>query len=87
MIILEIDGKDVECDIIGVFSVEDKEYIGVMPVDDEAERELLIFAYTETDEYTEVSDIEDDKEYDLAYDTLTRLLENSEIEEDEEDLL
>jgi uncharacterized protein YrzB (UPF0473 family) len=56
------DGQEVECEIMGVFEFEGKEYIALIP-DDESD-DVYIYGYKETnDEEFELIDIEDDEEF------------------------
>ena len=56
------DGVEVECEILGVFDVEGKEYIALIPNDDTDD--VYIYGYKEIgeDEF-ELVDIEDDAEF------------------------
>ena len=73
------DGKDVESEIIGIFDVEDKEYIVVAPNDDSDD--VYIYKYIEiNDEEFELDDITDDEEFEKAAAEFDRLME----QEDEE---
>jgi uncharacterized protein YrzB (UPF0473 family) len=56
------DGEDVECEIMGVFDVEGKEYIALIPLD--GSDDVYIYGYSETgeDEF-ELVDIDDDQEF------------------------
>ncbi|MBR5229383.1 MAG: DUF1292 domain-containing protein [Firmicutes bacterium] len=56
------DGVEVECEIMGVFDFEGKEYIALIP-DDESD-DVYIYGYKEVgeDEF-ELIDIEDDAEF------------------------
>ena len=56
------DDSEVECEIMGVFDYEGKEYIALIPHDDTDD--VYIYGYKETgdDEY-ELIDIEDDEEF------------------------
>ncbi len=60
MILTLDDGTEMECNVIGIFEVGDKEYIALLPIDDET---VLIYQYEETEENVELSLIEDDEEY------------------------
>ena len=59
------DGGEVECEIMGVFDYEGKEYIALIPHDDSDD--VYIYGYKETgeDEF-ELVDIEDDAEFEKA---------------------
>lgn len=55
------DDKEVDCYVLGIFDVKEKEYIALVPEDSE---DVLIYRYTETeDEGIELDNIEDDDEY------------------------
>lgn len=56
------DGVEVECEIMGVFDFEGKEYIALIPNDDTDD--VYIYGYKEAgeDEF-ELIDIEDDAEF------------------------
>ena len=57
------DGVEIECEIMGVFEVEGKEYIALIPDDDTDDVYLYGFKELEDDEF-ELIDIEDDDEFD-----------------------
>ncbi|NLY82658.1 MAG: DUF1292 domain-containing protein [Clostridiales bacterium] len=59
------DGIEEECEIMGVFEVEDKEYVAVAP--DNGTDDVYIYRYKEVDEDSfEIIDIEDDAEFEKA---------------------
>lgn len=67
------DGAEVECEIMGLFDYEGKEYIALIPDDDSDD--VYIYGYKETgeDEF-ELVDIEDDAEFEkivAEFDKLT----------------
>ncbi len=56
------DGVEVECEIMGVFEYNGKEYIALIP-DDESD-DVYIYGYKEVaEEEFELVDIEDDEEF------------------------
>lgn len=59
------DGGEVECEIMGVFAVDGKEYIALLPIDESDD--VYIYGYKEVgeDEF-ELIDIEDDDEFEKA---------------------
>jgi uncharacterized protein YrzB (UPF0473 family) len=59
------DGEEVECEIMGVFDVEGKEYIALIPID--GTDDIYIYGYKEVgeDEF-ELLDIDDDAEFEKA---------------------
>ena len=57
------DGTEVEAEIMGIFEVEGKEYIALIPDDDS--EDVYLYGYKEvSDEEFELIDIEDDAEFD-----------------------
>jgi uncharacterized protein YrzB (UPF0473 family) len=71
------DGQEVECEIMGVFDLDGKEYIALIPEDESDD--VYIYGYKEIgDDEFELVDIEDDAEFDRAveeFDKLTAELE------------
>ena len=56
------NGEEVECEIMGIFDVEDKEYIALLP--DDGTDDVYLYGYKEiSDEEFELVDIEDDDEF------------------------
>ncbi|MDR0570312.1 MAG: DUF1292 domain-containing protein [Clostridiales Family XIII bacterium] len=56
------DGESVECEIMGVFDYEGKEYIALIPEDDSDD--VYIYGYKEIDDDEfELVDIDDDEEF------------------------
>lgn len=56
------DGVEVECEIMGIFEVEGKEYIALLPDDDTDDVYLYGFKELDDEEF-ELTDIEDDAEF------------------------
>ena len=72
-ITLQFDGgEDIECEILGIFDVEDKEYIALLPDDDS--EDVYIYRYNElpNDEF-ELLDIEDDEEFEKVSEEFDKL--------------
>ncbi len=56
------DGAEVQCEIMGVFDYEDKEYIALIP--DDGSDDVFIYGYREVgDDEFELVDIVDDDEF------------------------
>ena len=59
------DGAEVECEIMGVFDYNGKEYIALIP--DDGTDDVYIYGYKEVgDDEFELVDIEDDAEFEAA---------------------
>ena len=74
------DGTELECEMMGVFEADGKEYIALIPQDDSDD--VYIYGYKEVseDEF-ELIDIEDDAEFERAVAVFDQLM----FEEDEEE--
>ena len=82
------DDTEVECEIVSIFPVGEKEYIALLPLEgDEAEDdEVFIYRYTESaDGAPKLENIEDDDEYEAVADAFDELLDSEEFDEIEED--
>ncbi|PKM84204.1 MAG: DUF1292 domain-containing protein [Firmicutes bacterium HGW-Firmicutes-11] len=56
------DGEEIECEIMGIFEVDGKEYIALIPSD--GTDDVYIYGYKESgDDEFELIDIEDDAEF------------------------
>ena len=68
------DGVEVECEIMGVFDFEGKEYIALIPNDDTDD--VYIYGYKEIgeDEF-ELVDIEDDAEFEKVGAEFDKIME------------
>lgn len=64
IITLEFEDGEVECEMVGVFEANGKEYLALIP---EGEESYWLFGYKEAgeDEF-EIIDIEDDAEFEAA---------------------
>lgn len=71
------DGTELECEILGVFEAEGKEYIALIPQDDSDD--VYIYGYKETgeDEF-ELIDIEDETEFEKATAEFDKLVSEEE---------
>ncbi len=71
------DGEEVECEILGVFDFNKKEYIALVPDDDSGD--VYIYGYKETgeEEFT-LEDIENEEEFEAAAKEFEKLMEQAE---------
>ena len=69
------DDTELECGIIGVFDVDDTEYIALLPEDDDT---VLIYRYNENGEDIELALIEDDDEFERVSNAFNELWEEEE---------
>ncbi len=76
------DDTELECNVIGVFEVKGKEYIALLPVDDDT---VLLYQYQEIEDNIELNAIEEDDEFDAVTEAFFELYnEDEEFEVDEE---
>lgn len=74
------DGESVECEVVGVFEFEDKEYIALLPTD--GSDDVYIYGYKELDdEEFELIDITDEDEFNKVAEAFEKLA----YEEDDEE--
>lgn len=83
---LTLDNDEViECAVLTIYSVDEKEYIALLPLDengDNEEGDVYIYRYVETEEgETTLENIEDDDEYEAAADAFDEWLDEQEFEE------
>ena len=78
IITLEIDeGEEVECEIMGVFDFNGKEYIALIP--DDGTDDVYIYGYKEVgeDEF-EIVDIDDDAEFEAVAAEFDKIMDEQE---------
>ena len=83
---LTLDNDEViECAVLTIYSVDEKEYIALLPLDedgDNEEGEVYIYRYVETaDGEPTLENIEDDDEYEAAADAFDEWLDEQEFED------
>lgn len=85
---INLDDCTVKCSIVTIFEVEGKDYIALLPLDENGENddgEVWIYGYKEDesnpDAEPELIYIEDDEEYEKASDAFDEYLDNVEFDE------
>ena len=75
------DDTEVECAILTIFPVEQKEYIALLPLDENGENhdgEVFLYPFSRTpDGDPMLANIEDDSEYEKAAQAFDLILENA----------
>ena len=83
---LTLDNDEVlECAVLTIFEAGGRQYIALLPLDENGEEEgdVYIYRYIETDpENPDLENIEDDEEYEIAADAFDEWLDEQEFEED-----
>ena len=91
VVTLELDdGTEMQCGILTIFEANKKEYIALIPLDDDGnsndEGEVLIYRYAEDGEGNpSLTNIEDDDEYEIVADRFDELLDEEEFDDDEDE--
>lgn len=82
---LTLDNDEVvECAVLTVYTANDKEYIALLPLNEEGESEdgdVYLYRYEEVDGEPTLSNIEDDDEYEVAADSFDEWMDEQEFEE------
>lgn len=88
------DGEKVTCAVITILTVREKDYIALLPLDENGQNsdgEVWFYGYREDENdpnaEPELIYIEDDEEYDIVADAFEEFLDNEEFDElmDEDD--
>ncbi len=81
--------EELECAVLTIYSVDGKEYIALLPLDENGENEegeVYIYRYVETaDGEPTLENIEDDDEYEAAADAFDEWLDEQEFEDMDEE--
>ncbi len=85
---IELDEGTVKCSIVTIFEVEGKDYIALLPLDENGENEdgeVWIYGYKEDEDDPNVEPeliyIEDEEEYERASDAFDEYLDSVEFDE------
>lgn len=76
------DDTEMECNILGIFEVEDNEYIALSPIENE---QVFLYQYEEDEEGITLINIEDDEEFDIVSEAFYALFLEEDGYEDYED--
>ncbi len=80
------DGTQAECEILTIFTVDEQDYIALLPLDEKGEPnedgEVFIYRYFEDEDGNPTLDnIQDDDEYEAVADKFDELLDEEEFED------
>lgn len=76
--------EEVECVVLTIYEAGGKEYIALLPIDEDGDNEegdVYLYRYTEVDGEPTLDNIEDDDEYEVAADAFDEWLDAQEYEE------
>ena len=77
------DDTELECFVMGIFDVEETEYIALLPTDEEeAEAGVLLYKYVELDdENFDLESIDEDDEFEKVAEVFYEIFQESEMDE------
>lgn len=79
------DNQDVDCAVLCIFPVGDKEYIALLPLDEEGNENedgtVFIYGFAMADGQPDLKNIDSDEEYDIAADAFDAWLDEQEFNE------
>lgn len=76
------DGTEIECAVIAIFPVEEKEYIALLPLENQEDGEIFLYGYEEDEEGGfELVSIELDEEYENVTKAFDEILDDAELDE------
>lgn len=78
------DGTVQECAVLTIFPVGEKDYIALLPLDENGENEdgeVYLYRFQEVNGEPTLDNIEDDDEYERVADAFDELLDNAEYDE------
>lgn len=78
------DGTVQECVILTIFQAGDKNYIALLPLDENGENEdgeVYLYRFEEVDGQPSLSNIESDDEYETAADAFDEFMDNQEFDQ------
>ncbi|WMJ75714.1 MULTISPECIES: DUF1292 domain-containing protein [unclassified Sedimentibacter] len=82
------DGTEMECAIIAIFPVGEKDYIALLPLENQEDGEVFLYGFEEHEDGSfELLSIESDEEYEKVTTAFDEILDEAEIDEllDDED--
>lgn len=85
------DDSELDCAVLGIFPVGDKEYIALLPENADEDGEVIVYRYTELEnDEIQLDNIEDDDEYELVGEAFDEFMDAQEFDdlfgdEDEEE--
>ena len=76
------DDSEMDCEVLGIFPVGDKEYIALLPEDAGEDGEVIIYRYTELEnDEIQLDNIEDDEEFELVGEAFNEFMDEQEFDD------
>jgi len=78
------DGTVLECAILSIFPAGEKEYIALLPLDENGENDegdVFLYRFSVKDDEPSLENIEDDDEYEIVTEAFEEMLDSQEYDE------
>lgn len=77
------DGSEMQCVVLDIFSVDDKDYIALQSMDEEDDENVFLYRFIqeEDDDEPQLLNIEDDDEFEAVADAFEELLDAQDFDE------
>ena len=77
------DGTDLQCIVLDIFTVDDKDYIALQPMEGEEDDNVFLYRFIQENEEDEpqLLSIEDDVEFEAVADAFEEILDSQEYDE------
>jgi uncharacterized protein YrzB (UPF0473 family) len=76
------DGTELDCVVLDIFTVDNKDYIALQPVEGEEEDNVFLYRFIDHEnEDPELLNIEDDDEFEAVADAFEQMLDDLEFDE------
>lgn len=77
------DGTELQCIVLDIFTVDDKDYIALQPIEGEEDDNVFLYRYIQEgeDDEPQLLNIEDDDEFEAVADAFEELLDTQEYDE------
>ena len=75
------DGTELKCIVLEIFTVDEKDYIALQPIEGEEEDNVFLYRFIQEDDEPELISIDDDDEFEAVADAFEELLDSQEYDE------
>lgn len=76
------DDSEMNCEVLGIFPVEGKDYIALLPEDAGEDGEVIIYRYTELEnDEIQLDNIEDDEEFEKVGEAFDEFMDEQEFDD------
>lgn len=76
------DDSEMNCEVLGIFPVEGRNYIALLPEDAGEEGEVIIYRYTELEnDEIQLDNIEDDEEFEKVGEAFDEFMDEQEFDD------